>query len=1147
MNNDDGSSHHRSRLPPNPNPPPMTSLPSIPQLPPITLATSPSVESFTTALSSTSTKESSRRPSAVDNIAPTLAFTPPASPSTGIYTSSSATAASQSRAVRAVSSVQHFRSSRPSEPTGGTYETYFSDFSSDMENRGATPVPANYNNRRTTTTSIAYASGSSDVEQRGGYTYSRRWESERDEPNVTRSGASRPGGSGTMSDSHTPSSTVIIRSKATASTSAAQPFPSSSTSTASRIQVLNSNPNASSSNATLIGTNGRTPSSPPARRDAIPIPPIANVQPPHGKPLPNPNATSPSASGSRVVGRARSASLLGMVSTAAAMNTAPAAKDMSRSSSTVQPLQKPRLTLRPATTTSPPIPEFTILVIGSAQCGKSVLISKGLKSWALEKEREIILGTYTSTNPLVRGGFHTQEIRGVARIAHVAIKNQTYPIETVEIAHHELQQARSAWPAVIANGAWGSDKTQSVAEGVRSGVESLLKGTSLSGRIVDGLVVCYDSSDSESWTIAKNLLEDASRAYTSQPLQAIVVACKTDLLQPPVPTDHTQFHPLLSRQSLEADQYQIGMPEGSRSSWHKRTGSSDDGHSAGGDADSTKQPAHKNLGLVPVARTEGMGKKKMRDSFNWLLRRVERAKRHHRQGGSQASSATPQTSQPVAPPRAHTPTSTLPADNVPPVAGPQTAFWPAPISNSTPPSTFSSPPHSTTAAPAAPLSPRSTTFSTPGGPTISALQHQTQSPGSSIRSPRSPTSPTRARSTSDLALDFARGEQKLREEMERDREFVAKGLGAKGSSAASASAVSSRAPGAGDGSGTETRSSGSGLLPSRKTSASATNLRAQADSFSRPGPVPPTPPIQGSTTESVNGSVGKKSISGSIKAALGNVTGGDTSGPGEGSRRPSNAAAAGPDPSRGQSITVSMLPMKAIREPPPLQYATFDELLDKLVFLSVTNDGKLSSQAITFTQTHALPVDEVYIEQFLLIYRRFATPRTLLLGLQRRMRELSPPAEDTLLAKYAQMRICNLLEEWMKSYPGDFASPGAEPALHALIRQTLLHPHTAHYGSDFTPFLSIIPDLTDEEATWALLPEDRRNDDASSELGMEHEEDSPAAEAIQIAKRASVSLAVSLAAHASMDSLHQPHLKNQTQAAAAASTTSLKTPQSNRA
>lgn len=159
-------------------------------------------------------------------------------------------------------------------------------------------------------------------------------------------------------------------------------------------------------------------------------------------------------------------------------------------------------------------------MIGSSQCGKSVLISKGLKSWALEKERNVTLGTYTTTvqtppshssissSAPSSSGFatRTHEIRGIARIAHVAIKNQTYPIETLEISSHELMQAGAAWPAVIANGSWGSDKILSVADGVKSGVESLLIGTSHSGRIVDGLVVCYDSSDPDSWTVAKKLL-----------------------------------------------------------------------------------------------------------------------------------------------------------------------------------------------------------------------------------------------------------------------------------------------------------------------------------------------------------------------------------------------------------------------------------------------------------------------------------------------------------------------------------------------------------------------------------------------------------------------------------------------------------------
>lgn len=192
-----------------------------------------------------------------------------------------------------------------------------------------------------------------------------------------------------------------------------------------------------------------------------------------------------------------------------------------------------RLTLRPATTppsTSPPIPEFTILVVGSPQCGKSLLISKGLKSWGLEKERSVVLGTYETTIQLPAsmaatfsnygspssstGGMSsrtvTHEIRAISRIAHVAIKSSTYPIETLEVASQELFLAGEAWPAVVANGRWSAGQG-SVAAGVQVGVAAATGLTPPNpaqsrGRVIDGLVVAYDSSDPESWGVAKTLL-----------------------------------------------------------------------------------------------------------------------------------------------------------------------------------------------------------------------------------------------------------------------------------------------------------------------------------------------------------------------------------------------------------------------------------------------------------------------------------------------------------------------------------------------------------------------------------------------------------------------------------------------------------------
>ncbi|KAI5124641.1 hypothetical protein M0805_004250 [Coniferiporia weirii] len=134
----------------------------------------------------------------------------------------------------------------------------------------------------------------------------------------------------------------------------------------------------------------------------------------------------------------------------------------------------------------------------------------------------------------------------------------------------------------------------------------------------------------------------------------------------------------------------------------------------------------------------------------------------------------------------------------------------------------------------------------------------------------------------------------------------------------------------------------------------------------------------------------------------------------------------------------------------PTPWATLDELLEKLFFLAISGD------------------DPPFIAHFFLTYRRFATPRSVLLGMQKRMNELRQPCGDVTLACFAQMRLCNLLEQWMKDYPSDFAVPGTYGALNAFVRHLLSHSHTLSYGSDFLPFLEALPALSDNDAAWAL-------------------------------------------------------------------------------
>ncbi|KAI0778171.1 ras GEF [Trametes elegans] len=150
--------------------------------------------------------------------------------------------------------------------------------------------------------------------------------------------------------------------------------------------------------------------------------------------------------------------------------------------------------------------------------------------------------------------------------------------------------------------------------------------------------------------------------------------------------------------------------------------------------------------------------------------------------------------------------------------------------------------------------------------------------------------------------------------------------------------------------------------------------------------------------------------------------------------------------------------MKESRAPP---WMSLDDLLNKLLFMAVCDD------------------DPVFISHFLLTYRRFASPRSVLLAMQKRMRSLDHPTGDPMFACYAQMRICQLLDLWIGLYPTDFAVPGASSALAALIKSVITKTYLLHYGADFLPFLEMISGLKDKDASWALKVEEESSDTSS--------------------------------------------------------------------
>lgn len=71
----------------------------------------------------------------------------------------------------------------------------------------------------------------------------------------------------------------------------------------------------------------------------------------------------------------------------------------------------------------------------------------------------------------------------------------------------------------------------------------------------------------------------------------------------------------------------------------------------------------------------------------------------------------------------------------------------------------------------------------------------------------------------------------------------------------------------------------------------------------------------------------------------------------------------------------------------------------------------------------------------------------------------------------------------MRIYRDDFAVPGTAGAFSALIKSILGKTYLLHYGSEFIPFMEILPTLKDNDAFWAIkveAPEDDSDEDASS-------------------------------------------------------------------
>ncbi|MBW0490071.1 hypothetical protein O181_029786 [Austropuccinia psidii MF-1] len=110
-----------------------------------------------------------------------------------------------------------------------------------------------------------------------------------------------------------------------------------------------------------------------------------------------------------------------------------------------------------------------------------------------------------------------------------------------------------------------------------------------------------------------------------------------------------------------------------------------------------------------------------------------------------------------------------------------------------------------------------------------------------------------------------------------------------------------------------------------------------------------------------------------------------------------------------------------------------------------------------------------FVDQFLIVFRRFSAPFDVLNALIARFEFVSDHLEsDPLLTRYAHMKICHSLMTWVETYPSDFVKPTTLKILKAFTTLMLSTVWLLHYGVEILPMTKAIPNMTDEDSGWAL-------------------------------------------------------------------------------
>ena len=122
--------------------------------------------------------------------------------------------------------------------------------------------------------------------------------------------------------------------------------------------------------------------------------------------------------------------------------------------------------------------------------------------------------------------------------------------------------------------------------------------------------------------------------------------------------------------------------------------------------------------------------------------------------------------------------------------------------------------------------------------------------------------------------------------------------------------------------------------------------------------------------------------------------------------------------------------------------------------------------------------DSKFSAMFLALYRNFATPGQLLDAILKRFNVLEKDRDPQMIRTVSQLRYLAILEQWISSYPGDFAFPATKAKMKRFIIKIASNRIFAIAAQELVIGLELVAE--DDDTDWACCDKARQGADPKS-------------------------------------------------------------------